>query len=143
MKNRVRRRARRGDMKTPMAPMIDMVFLLLVFFMTASAMSQSGTRVALELPESESSQVPQDLSDRVVVSVSADERIFWGAEELDLDALRERLAAAREESPNMKLRIRAGKTTPFGAVRRVMSAAAAEGVESYLYATLQSGEGEG
>lgn len=126
-----------------MAPMIDMVFLLLVFFMTASAMSQSGIRVAVELPESASSQVPQDLSNRVEVSVDAGERIFWGAEEVEPAELRERLAVARELAPNVKLRIRAGKTTPFGAVRRVMSAAAAEGVDSYLYATLQGAGGEG
>ena len=44
-----------------MTPMIDMVFLLLVFFMTVSTLAQADRQVELELPESASSDVPNDL----------------------------------------------------------------------------------
>jgi biopolymer transport protein ExbD len=52
-----------------MAPMIDMVFLLLVFFMCVSSMAQADKAIPLELPESEASKVPKDLSDRGTLSM--------------------------------------------------------------------------
>ena len=47
-----------------MAPMIDMVFLLLVFFMTVASVAKSQRQVELDLPESEESKVPEDVSEQ-------------------------------------------------------------------------------
>lgn len=142
MAKRVRRLGkRRQQAGVPMAPMIDMVFLLLVFFMTASSMSQAGSKVEVELPEAPSSVVPKDLSDRLVVSVDRSGQVFWGGEALELDELRERLAREQERFPGVKLRIRADRATPFTEVKQVMQQAASVGIESYLYAAFQGEEG--
>lgn len=123
-----------------MAPMIDMVFLLLVFFMTASAMSQAGSKLELELPESPSSAVPQDLSDRLIVSIDAAGKAHIGQSPVEEVELRERLVAFREAQPGAKLNIRADRATEFSDIKRVMRIAAESGIESYLYATFQSSE---
>lgn len=49
-----------------MTPMIDMVFLLLVFFMTVSTLAQAERAKEVDLPESAESDVPgaSELSDR-------------------------------------------------------------------------------
>ena len=49
-----------------MTPMIDMVFLLLVFFMTVSTLAQADRAKKLDLPPSAQSDVPEaeDLADR-------------------------------------------------------------------------------
>jgi len=64
-----------------MAPMIDMVFLLLVFFMCVSSLSQAGHRVELNLPESTSSETPKDLSKRLLLSIQKDGSFYLGAPE--------------------------------------------------------------
>ncbi|MFU8849344.1 MAG: ExbD/TolR family protein, partial [Opitutales bacterium] len=55
-----------------MAPMIDMVFLLLVFFMTVASVAQNQRQVKLDLPESDESKIPEDASGRGILSVDAE-----------------------------------------------------------------------
>ena len=122
-----------------MAPMIDMVFLLLVFFMTASAMSQAGSKLELDLPDSPEAKVAQDFSGRLILSIDASGKTFLGNREVDAAELVEALVAFRESEPSAKLNIRAAKDTPFSAVKSTMRIAAAAGVDDYLYATYQAG----
>lgn len=121
-----------------MAPMIDMVFLLLVFFMCVSTLSQAGHRVELDLPESTSSEVPKELSDRMILSLQKDGTCYLGGAEVEVSALPERLAALQKRFPAIKLRIRADKETPFSEVKAAMQAAAKAGISDYLYGTYQS-----
>ena len=61
-----------------MAPMIDMVFLLLVFFMTVASVAKSQKVVELDLPESDESKIPEDASDRGILSVDAEGNFYIG-----------------------------------------------------------------
>lgn len=120
-----------------MAPMIDMVFLLLVFFMCVSSMSQAGQRVELDLPESTASETPKDLSNRVMLSIQKDGSYYLGGERVLADALGARLEDMRDRYPEIKLRIRADRETPFSDVKQAMTAATEAGISDYLYGTLQ------
>ncbi|MDQ8184053.1 biopolymer transporter ExbD [Pelagicoccus sp. SDUM812002] len=122
-----------------MAPMIDMVFLLLVFFMTASAMSQAGSKLELDLPDSPEAKVAQDFSGRLILSIVSSGKTYVGNRQLDAEELSEVLVAFRESEPSAKLNIRAAKDTPFSAVKATMRVAAAAGIDDYLYATYQAG----
>ncbi len=122
-----------------MAPMIDMVFLLLVFFMTASAMSQAGSKLDLDLPDSPVSKVAQDFSGRLILSLDSTGQTFIGTQAVSGDQLSELLTQFRENEPSAKLNIRAAKDTPFSAIKQTMKVAAAAGIDDYLYATYQSG----
>jgi len=121
-----------------MAPMIDMVFLLLVFFMCVSSLSQAGNRVEVELPHSEESQIPRDLSGRVTLSIQASGAYFLNGLPVERDALPgefERLAGLGDP---LKLRVRADRETPFRDVQAAMEAAAGAGVGEVIYAALQA-----
>ena len=128
---------RREAPSVPMAPMIDMVFLLLVFFMTVSSMSQAGHRVELELPESTSGETPKDLSNRVMLSVQKDGTFYLGGELVLAERLGSRLLSMHNQFPEMKLRIRADRGTAFSDVKKAMTAATEAGISDYLYGTLQ------
>ena len=140
MAKRTRKRKGRQVASVPMAPMIDMVFLLLVFFMTAGAMSQAGSKRELDLPDAPSSQVPKELSNRLIVSIDADGQIYMAGIALSDSDLGKRLREVKQSSPRVKLRIRADKATEFSALKKVMRQAAAAGIEDYLYATYQAGQ---
>lgn len=122
-----------------MAPMIDMVFLLLVFFMTASAMSQSGSKLDLDLPESANAEVSQDFSGRLILSIDASGQTFIGTQSLSVEELASALKNFRESRSDGKLAIRAAKETPFSAVKEVMKQTAAAGIDDYIYASYQGG----
>ncbi|MFP4351206.1 MAG: ExbD/TolR family protein [Puniceicoccaceae bacterium] len=121
-----------------MAPMIDMVFLLLVFFMTVSNLAQAQKRVKLDLPESRQADVPEDLSDRTAVSVKPDGSLFWGATEISIEALGARLETLLADEPDLRVQVRADQATPFAEVRKVLKACAEAGAYDVIYSTYQS-----
>ena len=88
-----------------MAPMIDMVFLLLVFFMCVSTLAQAEKQAPVELPESQRSKVPDDLSGRGIISVDVDGTIYIGSREVELEDIlksmeqRDLVDTSRENSP--------------------------------------------
>ncbi|MEN8862889.1 MAG: biopolymer transporter ExbD, partial [Lentimonas sp.] len=82
-----RRTSKQPEEGFPMTPMIDMVFLLLVFFMTVSTLAQADRRVKLDLPESSQSDVPEDLADRGTISLDADGVIYLRAEPQSLETM--------------------------------------------------------
>lgn len=122
-----------------MAPMIDMVFLLLVFFMTVSNLAQAQQRVALDLPESFESRIPEELSDRTSVSLQKDGAVFWGARPVSLEELTERIRATITEEPDIRIQIRADANTPFESIRSVLEACAEAGAYEIIYSTHEAG----
>ncbi len=121
-----------------MAPMIDMVFLLLVFFMCVSSLSQADRRVELDLAESETSSIPEDLADRIPLSLTADGTLYVGARPTSLEEMGDRLEQSLRQTPDLRVNLRADEQTPYREIRAVLSACAETGVHDVIYATYQS-----
>ncbi|NDV62252.1 biopolymer transporter ExbD [Puniceicoccales bacterium CK1056] len=101
----MRKRTRRQEEPFQMAPMIDMVFLLLVFFMTVSTLAKDS-RPETSLPVSETAQVPAEAPPRDVLTLIPDadsSRIFWYNKQVDGKAL-EGLLEKRGEGSELLLR---------------------------------------
>ena len=120
-----------------MAPMIDMVFLLLVFFMCVSTLAQADRTIELDLAEAEESRVPEDLSNRGIISVKADGSIHIAQREMTLEEMQERIRQAVQESPDMRIQVRADAATPFREIRRILNACAEVGAYEVIYSTYQ------
>lgn len=121
-----------------MAPMIDMVFLLLVFFMCVSSLAQADKSVPVELPESEESKVPEDLSNRGVITVKEDGSLYLGAREVSLEELTEGLSRSLREVPQLRVQVRADSLTRFEQIQRVLKICAEAGAVDVVYSTHQS-----
>ena len=117
--------------------MIDMVFLLLVFFMCVSSLSQAGNRIEVELPESKAAQVPDDLSGRITIAVKADGELHLNGFEVSETELGRKLLELIDGFPALKLRIRADAPTEFAEIKKVMQIAAENGISDIIYATHQ------
>lgn len=74
-----------------LTPLIDVVFILLVFFMLATRFSHWQDLPVDVLPAAPAGQA-DDHKDRLTLTVTADGRVRWGNDTLTLAALRERLA---------------------------------------------------
>lgn len=118
-----------------MAPMIDMVFLLLVFFMCVSSMADAGKTLPLELPESSEAKVPDDLSDRGTLSVDAHGNLYLGESEVDLLTLKASVEDLIRRNPEARVVVRADGTTEFHSLREVLQACAEAGAYEIIFAT--------
>ena len=91
-------RRQQDAIKGDMTPMIDVVFLLLIFFMVATTFVEESRLFKIRLPKADKPRLLQP-EDVVTVEISEDGRFFLGGREvarLDvLDAVRQRLEAPR------------------------------------------------
>lgn len=130
------------ETKLQMAPMIDMVFLLIIFFMTASHLS-SKKSLELEIPEAVKGVVPKERPDRLTVNVLPDGSVYEGQQHVTVDQLRQDVAARVQQEPDLKVYLRADKSTPHKDVRAVMNAMASAGVGDFIFGVHSpGGEGE-
>jgi len=121
-----------------MAPMIDMVFLLLVFFMCVSSLSQASRKIPLELPDASMSKVPEDLSDRGTISIMNEGEFFVGGVGISLIEFKANLKHELDRDAGFKVMVRADKGVSFLRIKPVLQACADVGVSEVVYATYQA-----
>lgn len=121
-----------------MAPMIDMVFQLLIFFMCAATLSQVDFTPEVALPIAEKAQVPEDLRDRGTVNILPDGRFMVSGEYVDEKELLALMRRQREQNPNVKLYVRANHAVPFARVKKVLRACAEAGINDVIFGAFQS-----
>ena len=121
-----------------MAPMIDMVFLLLVFFMTVASVAKSQRTVELDLPESEESKIPEDASGRGILSVDADGLYYIGDQPRTLEDIKESISARIRKEPELQIQVRADRATEYAAVQKLLKTAAEAGAYEIIYATFEA-----
>ena len=121
-----------NDAKFEMAPMIDMVFLLLVFFMCASHLSVVQN-VELEIPTATKAVVPEDRSERFIVNITTDGTIYDGNVVVTIEQLKDRIKSNKAVDPNIKLYLRADQETPHKYVKKVMNAVGEAGIDNFVF----------
>lgn len=127
------------ETKLQMAPMIDMVFLLIIFFMTASHLSATKSKT-LDIPVANHGVVPKDRPDRWTVNITAEGTIFSGQEPVTVEALKRLVAERVKQDPEIKVYLRADKKTPHKQVKAVMGAMAEAGVGDFIFGVFSPGE---
>ena len=93
--------------------MIDVVFLLLCFFITTSVFSQWEMEVDVVLPTAQSAKMPDRLPGEVIINLARDGRITINQQELSKADLADRLARLARFFPGQSVVIRADKQTSY------------------------------
>lgn len=122
------------DAAFDMSPMIDMVFLLLIFFMIASRFSVAQN-IQLEIPTAKKAVVPQEKHERFTVNVKADGSfcIYGRDEAVTEDELRAAFKNEKTLDPETKVYVRADQSTDFKHIRRVITIMAEEGLADSIF----------
>ncbi len=134
---------RRGEVGFNMTPMIDVVFLLIIFFLVSSHLAQQEVQLDLDLPEASSGQRSTDDSiRRVVVNVlpgeEAGRRIMVGGQLLDKDELAQLIAYESQNTDRqIEIRIRSHRKVPYRFVEPIMLACAESGVWKVTFAVVE------
>lgn len=122
------------DPEFELTPMIDVVFLLIAFFMTLISFISSEL-VELELPEAEQATIPEEPGDRQYISVTANGDIFFGATPITEEALTAQLLVLKDSYPAMQVFLRADSNTAHRHVNKVMEATAKAGIFDLIFAS--------
>jgi biopolymer transport protein TolR len=115
-----RRRGRHAPMsEINVTPMVDVMLVLLIIFMVAAPLLQTGVQV--ELPEAKGTQLPQPKSDPLAVTVKANGDAFIGETQIALDEIAPKLKAIAKNGYDEPIYVRGDKGVPYGVVMKVMS----------------------
>ena len=93
--------------------MIDVVFLLLCFFVTTSVYSQWEMEVDVVLPTAQSAKMPERLPGEVIINLSRDGRISVNQLTMTREDLADRLKRLAQFFPGQSVIIRADKQTSY------------------------------
>ena len=125
-----------------LTPLIDVVFLLLIFFLVTSEFEEEERRLDINLPTA-TSAVPMTGKPReIVVDIDADGLMYIGGQSASLEQLEKLLLAAVEANPtNQAAVIRADRAASFQPVVSVMDVFNRCGVSDYSVTTQEGPDG--
>ena len=129
MRNRYQTNLKIFEGRPDLTPMIDVVFLLLIFFMLSSSFVQvSGIPVVLPKAGASSNMSV----DKLVVSIDKHNQLYFDDHLMDWDSMTEKLQACKVEWHANTVIIRADRGTEYGAVVKMMSLARSLGLNVYV-----------
>ena len=126
----------REDAAVDMAPMIDLVFLLLIFFMVASVVTELE-KVDVDVPLSNYATVPEDTKGRMMLSVDAANQVYVGTRPMTLEELKEEVRIELDMNPDLRVLIRADQRVVYKTCKDIMMVCAEVGVTDLIYATFE------
>jgi len=127
------RRHKREDPKIELTPMVDVVFLLLIFFMISTTFIETPG-ISVDLPES-SSHVVEKAEKEVKVFLDREGNIFLGDEPLSWQEFRTRIERYRSTAGNSTFILMADRQSRHGRVVQVMDLARDVGFAKLAIAT--------
>jgi len=125
---------RRPPTVLELTPLIDVVFLLLIFFMVSTTFVSEDSGLQVELPRSETRDVIPEGSD-VALAISADGSMELDGRPVDLDELKLALKSSAESDSGTMVVVRADKSLSHGKVIEVMDLVRELGLTQFAIAT--------
>ena len=129
---------RKNRSKAPqlaLTSMLDVIFLLLCFFVTVSVFSQWESEITIKLPTASTAEEPDRLPGEIIVNLAKDGGITINGAVLKLDDLRVRLAKVAKFYPDQAVIIRADKEVRYERLVEVIDICRAANVWNFSFAT--------
>ena len=132
------RRGRKGNLELNIAPLIDMVFILLIFFLvTTSFVKETG----VDISRPAASTAVSKTGTTILIGVTKDNTVHMDKREIDPRAVRANVERSLAENPEAAVVIVADKESLTGLVINVMDNCKLAGAENVaLAASLPRGQ---
>lgn len=112
-----------------LAPMIDVVFLLIIFFMVGTTFTQMDKEIELQVPEVADGGSLTAPPDRKLINIHSDGRITMDRREVQLEELPRLLGDARGQYEALGVTIRGDGAGRFQRVAEVLNACKQAGIQ--------------
>ena len=124
------------DEKMDLTAMIDIVFLLIVFFMVVgSVLTQE--KIEMKMPVADESVVPKENMGRLLLNVDYEGNLYAGMHKITPSEIGAYIQAARAINPNLKVYLRADRNAHYRYIRDVLRECAANGVPDVIFGVTQ------
>ena len=126
------RRPKEEETRLGIAPLVDIVFLLLIFFMVTSSFDvASGVRIKLPRVEK---RILDHEKNKIILVIDKSGQTYVEGEKVDDDTLKENLETLVREKGIIQVVLQADKDVAHGRVVRIMDLAKTAGADSILIA---------
>ncbi len=138
------RRQKRHQDGVNLTPLIDVVFLLLIFFMVSTTFTRE-TRLTVDLPEADGASAPAEVPEQLEVVIGRDGSYSVNGKVLvnrKIDTIMKALEDQSGRDTSMPIVITADDEAPHGAVVRAMDAAGRLGFQKLSITTQEPRESD-
>jgi biopolymer transport protein ExbD len=125
-----------------LTPLIDVVFLLLIFFMVSTTFKDDA-RIQVQLPEAQGEEAPAEEPKVLEVIIDRDGRFYINERQVvdrKTETLKKAIAGAVGDDREIPVVIKADAKTPHQAVMSVMDAASQLGLLRFSFAATRPDE---
>lgn len=130
---------RRDEIDLNLTPLIDVVFLLLIFFMVSTTFEKTS-KLKIDLPEASSQATPQS-DKKIVIGIDTKGRYYINDRQLvntQLKTLKIALLKVAGDNKDIPIVLRADAKTPHQSVVTAMDAASQVGLTRMSISTLET-----
>ena len=125
--------ANSGGAAIDLTPIIDMVFLLLIFFLVATTFHQTEREMQIALPQAAFTGPISTALREIIINVDSDGSIIVSGRTIEPDDLRAMIEQAVAANPDQKVTLRGDRDTAYANIVRVLDICKGAGVqEPYL-----------
>ncbi len=110
-------------------PMIDMVFLLLIFFLVATTFHQEEREMQIALPMTSSAAPLTSLLRELIINVDSEGKIILGGRTVDRAELQTTIREAVAANPNQKVTIRGDRRASYADIAAALDICKGNGIQ--------------
>ena len=125
-----------GEPEFSMAPLIDIVFQMLIFFMVATTYNRQEKDLSIELPFAESAQELEKTPEEIVIDVSRDGHVSVSGRAVERGALVAALEEASRRRAEIPVTVRGDRLVHHEDVVAVLDACGLAGLSNVSVGTL-------
>lgn len=118
-----------------LVPMIDVLFLLLAFFIISWQFSQSETELNISIPTAEEGADPKQQRGEIIINILSDGSIKVEGKNLTMDELQATLAEIKKTYADQPVRLRGDATVPYQRMVEVIDTCQKAGIWNISFAT--------
>ncbi len=132
-----RRNKPQDEIGFSITPMVDMTFLLLIFFMVTSKITNEQVKKDIALPTAISAIQAEDLSNRDIINLDENGALWLSSRQLSDEDMQAYLKNRFKVNPPLKIYLRADKNTPAKRIRQFMKMASEAGAINVIFGSYQ------
>jgi biopolymer transport protein ExbD len=132
------RRRPEDEVGMQIAPMVDITWIMIIFFMVTNQIVENEFDVPIELPIASAAEVPKDATGRVIINLDENGTFHVGSEPTDLAGLTAHLTRRMIEHPPLKVYLRADANTPAQRTKEFYKACAEAGAVEVVLGTFNA-----
>jgi len=118
-----------SDVSIELTPLVDMVFLLIIFFLVATSFQQAEREMAIALPAAQSAGPISAALREIVINVDREGAIHVGGRQMNRDELSETVRRAVEANSEQKVVVRGDRATAYANVVSVLDVCKSAGIQ--------------